>query len=96
MILPNKGPAENNQTKGIAAPPHAKTGASAGARLATELFGGRYGAGQRLDLRAVAAEYNIELELVLKAFAEFRSLGMVRRFIRRRSFFKPEGDARSL
>src|SRR5580700_9155321 len=77
MELPNNGPSEDKQTKSVAVPRHAKTTASASARLATELFGGRFGAGQRLDLRAVAAEYNIDLELVLKAFAEFQSLGMV-------------------
>src|SRR5271170_5339277 len=77
MGLPNKGRAENSQAKSVAAPHHAKTGSSASARLARDLFGGRYSAHQRLDLRAVAAEYNIDLELVSKTFAEFQSLGMV-------------------
>jgi hypothetical protein len=69
-ILPNKGPAENNQAKSIAARHHAEAGASASARLARDLFGGCYSADQRLDLCAVAAEYDIDLELVLKTFDE--------------------------
>jgi DNA-binding GntR family transcriptional regulator len=77
MVLPNKGLAENNQAKGAAAAHCAEAGASARTRLARDLFGGRYKAGQRLDLRAVAAEYEIDLELVLKTFGEFQSLGMV-------------------
>jgi DNA-binding GntR family transcriptional regulator len=34
-------------------------------------------AGRPLDLRAIAEEYEIEFDLVLKTFAEFQSLGMV-------------------
>src|SRR5271155_5103086 len=77
MVLPNKGPAKNNQTKTGAVPHQGKAAASANARLATDLFGGRYREGQRLDLRAVAAEYDIDLESVLKNFADFQSLGIV-------------------
>jgi len=70
MALPNKGPAENNKTKSVAPRHYIETSASASARLAKELFGGRYSAGQRLDLRAVAAEFDIDLEMVLKAFTD--------------------------
>jgi DNA-binding GntR family transcriptional regulator len=77
MVLPNKSTGENNQAKSIAALRHAEVGVSARARLAKDLFAGRYSADQRLDLRAVAAEYDIDLELVLRTFAEFQSLGMV-------------------
>ena len=77
MVLPNKGPSENSHARNIPERHQAETCASASARLARDLFGGRYSADQRLDLRAVAAEYDIDLELVLKTFAEFQSLGMV-------------------
>jgi serine phosphatase RsbU (regulator of sigma subunit) len=77
MVLWNEGPAENNQAKTAAAHQLVQRGASTSARLARELYGGRYSAGQRLDLRAVAGEYKMDLELVLEAFAEFQSLGIV-------------------
>lgn len=77
MVLPNKAPVENNHAKSIATRHHAEARASASTRLARDVFGGRYGADERLDLRAVAEEYDIDLELVLKNFAEFQSLGMV-------------------
>ncbi len=77
MVLPNKGPSENSHARNIPERHQAETCASASARLARDLFGGRYSADQRVDLRAVAAEYDIDLELVLKTFAEFQSLGMV-------------------
>jgi len=47
-----------------------------GARLARELFAGRYRAGQSVQLREVAAEYELDDESVLKAFVEFQTLGM--------------------
>ena len=47
------------------------------ARLAREMFAGRYRPSQSLDLRAVAAEYELDLEVVVKTFAEFQLLGMV-------------------
>src|SRR5271165_955967 len=47
-----------------------------GARLARELFAGRYRAGQSVQLREVEAEYELDDESVLKAFVEFQTLGM--------------------
>src|SRR5215469_10100 len=47
------------------------------ARLARELFAGRYAPGQSLNLRDVAREYQLDQEVVLKMFAEFQFLGMV-------------------
>jgi len=46
-------------------------------RLARELFSGRYRPGRSVRLREVAAEYEMDNESVLKAFAEFQTLGMV-------------------
>jgi len=56
------------------------TGAQTGlgrTRLARELFSGRYRPGQSLQLDKIAAEYGMDNESVLKAFAEFQTLGMV-------------------
>ncbi|MGA7919508.1 MAG: SpoIIE family protein phosphatase [Candidatus Acidiferrales bacterium] len=47
-------------------------------RLARELFGARYRVGQIVQLREIAAEYNLDHQSVWKAFAEFQSLGMVK------------------
>ena len=47
------------------------------ARLAREIFGGRYRPGQSVQLRQVAEEYGLDNNSVLKAFAEFHALGMV-------------------
>lgn len=57
--------------------PYSKPNTLGLSRLARELFGGRFRSGQPVDLRAIAEEYQIEFDLVLKAFAEFQSLGMV-------------------
>jgi len=46
--------------------------------LTRDLFGGRYCPGQLLELREIAREYELNEDLVLKAFAEFQALGMVR------------------
>jgi DNA-binding GntR family transcriptional regulator len=46
-------------------------------RLARELFSGRYRRGQSLQLGKIAAEYGMDNDSVLKAFAEFQTLGMV-------------------
>jgi phosphoserine phosphatase RsbU/P len=46
-------------------------------RIARELSAGRFRAGERLDLRAIAKEYQIDFDLLLEAFVEFQSLGMV-------------------
>lgn len=56
---------------------NAQTSVLGRARLTRELFSGRYHAGRTLDLREVAAEYEMHYELVLRTFAEFQSLGMV-------------------
>jgi DNA-binding GntR family transcriptional regulator/AraC-like DNA-binding protein len=47
------------------------------ARLARELFSGRFRPSQTLQLREIAAEYELDEETVWKAFAEFQTLGMV-------------------
>jgi len=47
------------------------------ARLARELFSGRFGPGQRLQLDKIAVEFGMDKESVLKALAEFQALGMV-------------------
>jgi serine phosphatase RsbU (regulator of sigma subunit) len=47
------------------------------ARLVRELFGVRYREGQTVHLREVAAEYKLDHQSVLQAFAEFQALGMV-------------------
>jgi DNA-binding GntR family transcriptional regulator len=68
----------NDQTKNVAGLRRCTQPSALGrSRLVRELFGGRYRAGQSVDLRAIAAEYEVDCELVLKTFAEFQSLGMV-------------------
>jgi DNA-binding GntR family transcriptional regulator len=47
------------------------------ARLSRELFSGRFRPAQTVQLREIALEYELDDETVLKAFAEFESLGMV-------------------
>lgn len=47
------------------------------ARLARELFRGRFRPRQSVQLREIAAEYQLGHEWVLKTFAEFEALGMV-------------------
>jgi AraC-like DNA-binding protein/DNA-binding GntR family transcriptional regulator len=46
-------------------------------RLAGELFGDRFQPNQSVQLREVAAQYQLDDESVLNAFAEFQELGMV-------------------
>jgi len=48
------------------------------ARLARELFHGRFRPRQSVQLREIAAEYQLDHESVLKTFAEFQALGMVK------------------
>src|SRR5258708_9828267 len=47
------------------------------ARLARELFSGRFRPTQTLQLREIAAEYELDEKTVWRAFAEFQTLGMV-------------------
>ena len=47
------------------------------ARLARELFRGRFRPRQSVQLRKIAVEYQLDHESVLKTFAEFQALGMV-------------------
>ena len=47
------------------------------ARLSRELFSGRFRPAQTVQLLEIALEYELDDETVLKAFAEFESLGMV-------------------
>jgi DNA-binding GntR family transcriptional regulator len=46
-------------------------------RLARELFAGRYLPEQSVHLSEIAAEYQLELDTVLRIFAEFQTIGMV-------------------
>ena len=46
-------------------------------RLAKELFSGRYRPGRSVLLPEIAAEYEMDVEAVLKVFADFQTLGMV-------------------
>jgi DNA-binding GntR family transcriptional regulator/AraC-like DNA-binding protein len=46
-------------------------------RLARELYGGRFRPTETVKLREVAAEYDLDLRTVLRAFSEFQALGMV-------------------
>jgi DNA-binding GntR family transcriptional regulator/AraC-like DNA-binding protein len=46
-------------------------------RLARELYGGRFRPTEKVKLREVAAEYDLDHMTVLRAFAEFEVLGMV-------------------
>jgi serine phosphatase RsbU (regulator of sigma subunit) len=47
------------------------------ARLARELFNGRYQPGENLKLSRMAAEYGLETEALFRLFVEFQSIGMV-------------------
>jgi DNA-binding GntR family transcriptional regulator len=47
------------------------------ARLAKELFSGRYRPGRLVHLREIAAEYQLDVDSVFKVFADFQTLGMV-------------------
>src|ERR1700732_3755024 len=47
------------------------------ARLARELFSGRFRPTQTLQLREIATKYELDEKTVWKAFAEFQTLGMV-------------------
>lgn len=50
---------------------------SAEARLARELFTGRYRPEESVHLPEIAAEYQLDLDAVLKVLAEFQAIGMV-------------------
>jgi DNA-binding GntR family transcriptional regulator len=47
-------------------------------RLVRELFSGRFRPKQSVELGEIATEYKLDNESVLKVFAEFQALGMVR------------------
>jgi hypothetical protein len=47
------------------------------ARLARELFSGRFRPGQSLQIDRIAVEHGMDKESVLRAFAEFQALGMI-------------------
>jgi DNA-binding GntR family transcriptional regulator len=47
------------------------------ARLARDLFSGRFRPGQRLQLDKIAVELGMDNESVLKSFREFQALGMI-------------------
>jgi serine phosphatase RsbU (regulator of sigma subunit) len=48
------------------------------ARLERDLFAGRYRPGQSVQLREIAAKYELDEQSVLKAFAEFQAVGMAK------------------
>ena len=78
MVFQNAGPIWNGQSScSDSIHRSSKPDTSGVSRLARELFAGRFRAGERLNLRAIAKEYQIDLDLVLKTFVEFQSLGMV-------------------
>ena len=47
------------------------------ARLARELFSGRFRPGQSLQIDRIAVEHGMDKESVLRAFAELQALGMI-------------------
>jgi DNA-binding GntR family transcriptional regulator len=47
------------------------------ARLAKEIFSGRYLPGRAVHLPEIATEYQMDVDSVLKVFADFQTLGMV-------------------
>jgi hypothetical protein len=47
------------------------------ARLARELFSGRFRPGQSLQIDRIAVEHGMDKESVLRAFAEFQAPGMI-------------------
>lgn len=78
MVSSNEQRIGNEQSKSaISIRRYSKPNSLGISRLARELFAGRFRAGQLLDLRVIAEEYQIDFDLVLKTFAEFQSLGMV-------------------
>ena len=78
MFFANEVSIVNERPKSLASIPlNSNSKASGVSRLARELFAGRFRVGETLDLRAVAEEYQVDFDLVLKTFAEFQSLGMV-------------------
>jgi serine phosphatase RsbU (regulator of sigma subunit) len=66
---------EDNKTLDV--PPDAHPPGCGRTRLASELFSGRYHPGQSLQLDKIAAEHGMDNDSVLKAFAEFQTLGMI-------------------
>lgn len=73
MVLANDGQRKSFMEVG-------RTGqliASGRARLAREIFTGRYQPGQSVQLREIADHYELDDESVLETFAELQALGMV-------------------
>jgi DNA-binding GntR family transcriptional regulator/AraC-like DNA-binding protein len=73
MVMLNNG--DTHGVLGMAGEGHLSR--SARAKLAAELFNGRFRPRQSLQLREIAVAYELDTESVLKAFAEFQALGMV-------------------
>jgi len=67
---------EDSKTPGNVLP-DARPPAFGRARLARELFNGRYRPGQSLQLDKIAAEHGMDNDSVLRAFAEFQALGLI-------------------
>src|SRR3984893_1178791 len=61
----------------VVAPGRGHLPGSGEARLARELFSGRFRPTQTLQLREIAAEYELNEETVWKAFADFQAIGIV-------------------
>src|SRR5215471_6813450 len=73
MSLPNDG-----ERRTVARVRHRSGPSGMGsARLARDFFDGRYRPGQSVQLGEMAAEYAMDNKSIVKAFAEFQSLGMV-------------------
>jgi serine phosphatase RsbU (regulator of sigma subunit)/DNA-binding FadR family transcriptional regulator len=75
MVLSN-GTAKTRETDSSSGR-HDRDGKRARIRLAGEICNGRYRPGQSLRLSEIAAQYQLDDDLVVKTFAEFQALGMV-------------------
>jgi len=73
MVLLNDG--DRKMPGGV--PPNAQVPGFGRTRLARELFNGRYRPGQSLQLDKIALEHGMDNDSVLRAFAEFQTLGLI-------------------
>jgi DNA-binding GntR family transcriptional regulator len=68
---------EGGMDKNIGGNHNGQPGKSARARLAKELFTGHFRPEESVHLSEIATEYQLDLESVLKVFADFQAIGMV-------------------
>jgi serine phosphatase RsbU (regulator of sigma subunit)/DNA-binding transcriptional regulator YhcF (GntR family) len=73
MVLANDGQRKSFMEVGCSG----QLNASGRARLAREIFSGRYQSGQSVQLREIADHYELDDESVLETFAELQALGLV-------------------